>query len=82
MIKLWGVVVLGLLVCFYLGTLLLSSIRESDDKYIVAILKAGYKTFDYFNMKKNSLGVHISYIILGIGYIILNRKKPKLKKGQ
>ncbi len=46
--------------------------KESDDKYVVGVLRTGYKIFEYFNRKKNNLGVYFSYIILWVGYMALN----------
>ena len=60
MIKIWGAIILAVIGITYLGILLLSSTKESDDKYIVGILKIGYKTFDYFKVKKSLIGVFFS----------------------
>ena len=81
MLKVWIVIGVSLLIIAeYFGVLLASSTKESDDKYVVGVLRTGYKIFEYFNRKKNNLGVYFSYIILWIGYMALNGRKPKLKK--
>ncbi len=81
MIKLWiSILILLLIILAYFGILLVSSTKESDDKYVVGVLRTGYKIFDYFNRKKNCLGIHFSYVILWVGYMALNGRKPKLKK--
>lgn len=81
MLKVWIVIGVSLLIiAAYFGVLLASSTKESDDKYVVGVLRTGYKIFEYFNRKKNNLGVYFSYIILWIGYMALNGRKPKLKK--
>ena len=72
MLKVWIVIGISLLIiAAYVGILLVSSTKESDDKY---------KVFEYFNRKKNNLGVYFSYAILWVGYMVLNGRKPKLKK--
>ena len=81
MLKVWIVIGVSLLIiAAYFGVLLVSSTKESDDKYVVEVLRTGYKIFEYFNRKKNNLGIYFSYIILWIGYMALNGRKPKLKK--
>ncbi|MDU1909847.1 hypothetical protein [Fusobacterium sp.] len=81
MLKTWIVIGISLLIiAVYFGILLASSTKESDDKYVVGVLRVGYKIFEYFNRKKNNLGVYFSYIILWVGYMSLNGRKPKLKK--
>ena len=81
MLKVWiGIGISLLIIAAYFGVLLASSTKESDDKYVVGVLRTGYKIFEYFNRKKNNLGVYFSYIILWIGYMALNGRKPKLKK--
>lgn len=81
MLKVWiGIGISLLIIAAYFGVLLVSSTKESDDKYVVGVLRTGYKIFEYFNRKKNNLGVYFSYIILWIGYMALNGRKPKLKK--
>lgn len=80
MIKIWGVIILAVIGITYLGILLLSSTKESDDKYIVGILKIGYKTFDYFKVKKSLIGVYLSYFFLAIGYLLLRGRTLELKK--
>ena len=81
MLKVWiGIGILLLIIAAYFGVLLVSSTKESDDKYVVGVLRTGYKIFEYFNRKKNNLGIYFSYIILWIGYMALNGRKPKLKK--
>lgn len=81
MLKVWIAIGVSLLIiAAYFGVLLASSTKESDDKYVVGVLRTGYKIFEYFNRKKNNLGVYFSYIILWIGYMALNGRKPKLKK--
>ena len=81
MLKVWiGIGISLLIIAAYFGVLLVSSTKESDDKYVVGVLRTGYKIFEYFNRKKNNLGIYFSYIILWIGYMALNGRKPKLKK--
>ncbi len=81
MLKVWiGIGISLLIIAAYFGVLLASSTKESDDKYVVGVLRTGYKIFEYFNRKKNNLGVYFSYIILWVGYMALNGRKPKLKK--
>lgn len=81
MLKVWiGIGISLLIIAAYFGVLLASSTKESDDKYVVGVLRTGYKIFEYFNIKKNNLGVYFSYIILWVGYMALNGRKPKLKK--
>ncbi|WP_462424955.1 hypothetical protein ABF215_14010 [Fusobacterium sp. THCT13E1] len=81
MLKVWIAIGVSLLIiAAYFGVLLASSTKESDDKYVVGVLRTGYKIFEYFNRKKNNLGIYFSYIILWIGYMALNGRKPKLKK--
>lgn len=80
MIKIWGAIILAIIGITYLGILLLSSTKESDDKYIVGILKIGYKTFDYFKVKKSLIGVYISYFFLAVGYLLLRGRTLELKK--
>ncbi|AVQ29781.1 MULTISPECIES: hypothetical protein [Fusobacterium] len=81
MLKVWiGIGISLLIIAAYFGVLLVSSTKESDDKYVVGVLRTGYKIFEYFNRKKNNLGIYLSYIILWVGYMALNGRKPKLKK--
>ena len=81
MLKVWiGIGISLLIIAAYFGVLLVSSTKESDDKYVVGVLRTGYKIFEYFNRKKNNLGIYRSYIILWVGYMALNGRKPKLKK--
>ncbi|MDO4589597.1 MAG: hypothetical protein Q4B33_06995 [Fusobacterium sp.] len=80
MLKIWGIIVLITVVVAYLIILLLSSTNESDDKYVVGILKIGYKTFDYFKNKKSSIGVYFSYLFLGVGYLLLKGKTLEVKR--
>ncbi|WP_304157702.1 hypothetical protein, partial [Fusobacterium ulcerans] len=68
MLKVWIAIGVSLLIiAAYFGVLLASSTKESDDKYVVGVLRTGYKIFEYFNRKKNNLGIYFSYIILWIG---------------
>lgn len=65
MLKVWiGIGISLLIIAAYFGVLLVSSTKESDDKYVVGVLRTGYKIFEYFNRKKNNLGIYLSYIIL------------------
>ena len=81
MLKVWiGIGISLLIIAAYFGVLLVSSTKESDDKYVVGVLRTGYKIFEDFNRKKNNLGIYLSYIILWVGYMALNGRKPKLKK--
>lgn len=80
MLKIWGIIILITVVIAYLIMLLLSSSKESDDKYVIGILKLGYKIFDYFKNKKNSIGIYFSYLFLGVGYLLLKGKTLEVKK--
>lgn len=80
MIKIWGAIILAVIGISYLAILLLSSTKESDDKYIVGILKIGYKSFDYFKIKKSLIGVYLSYFFLAAGYLLLRGRTLELKK--